>query len=174
MPNCNHKMGTENVFTGGTFSGACTCTHPKTIAVIVLEGSEGQRMPVEFVAQRMLRPPDRIFYDFSCASLKTALCRLPLLALFIVFLVDRFHSLKNHVACSKAMRPDAYQPVDAQNSPASEERNAASRRLQNFLRLSNQQNFILFTMYQNAVGNVIAMQKDAKIPTGAGADRWPQ
>lgn len=79
-PECNHKMGQENQFTGGTFEGTCTCAHPKTIAVIVLEGSEGQRMPAEFIAQRMPHPPDFVFYDFSCASLKTNLCRLPLLA----------------------------------------------------------------------------------------------
>lgn len=172
-PGCNHKMGVENQFTGGTFAGSCTCEHPKTVAVVVLEGSEGQRMPAEFIAQRMPHPPDRIFYDFSCASLKTSLCRLPLLAVFVSWLVDRFHWLMNHISCSKAMNPDSYKSVDAQNTSASEERNAASRRLQNFLRLCNQQNFILFTIYQHAVGNVIAMHKDAKLPTGAGFERWP-
>lgn len=79
----------------------------------------------------------------------------------------------NHISCSRAMSPDSYRSVDAQNTSASEERNAASRRLQNFLRLCNQQNFILFTVYQQAVGNVIAMHKDANLPTGKGCERWP-
>jgi len=33
-------MRTANRFTGGTFSDSCTCTHPKTVGVVVLEGSE--------------------------------------------------------------------------------------------------------------------------------------
>ena len=114
---------------------------------MVLEGSESQRMPIEFVAQRMPRFPERIFYDFACAALKMALCRLPFVALFLAFLVDRFHWMRNHVFCSKAMNPDSYKSMDGQNTSASEERNAASRRLQNFLRLVKQRNFILFTVY---------------------------
>lgn len=135
VPECNYIMGQENQFTGGTFSASCTCPHPKTIGVVVLDGSEGQRMPIEFVAQRMQTWPSAVVYDFSCASLKTALARLPYLALIIAFLVDRFHWFKNYVWCSKAMNPDSYANVDGQNTSASEERNAASRRLQNFLRL---------------------------------------
>ena len=76
-----------------------------------------------------------------------ALCRLPFVALFLAFLVDRFHWMRNHVFCSKAMNPDSYKSMDGQNTSASEERNAASRRLQNFLRLVKQRNFILFTVY---------------------------
>jgi len=174
-PECSHLMGLANRWTGGTFTGSCTCTHPKTIGVVVLEGSESQRMPIEFVTQRMPRFPDRVFYDFACASLKMALCRLPFIALFLAFLVDRFHWLKNHVWCSKAMNPDSFRSLDAQNTSASEERNAASRRLQNFLRLVKQRNFILFTVYQQAVGNVIAMHRDALDETDStvGADDWP-
>ncbi|OSX73408.1 hypothetical protein BU14_0350s0001 [Porphyra umbilicalis] len=173
-PECSHIMGTANRFTGGTFAASCTCTHPKTIGVVVLQGSESQRMPIEFVVQRMPRFPDRIFYDFACACLKMALCRLPYIALFLAMLVDRFHWLKNHIWCSKAMNPDSYKSMDAQNTSASEERNAASRRLQNFLRLVKQRNFILFTVYQQAVGNVIAMHRDAKDKRGSTVtDDWP-
>ena len=39
-PECSHIMRTANRFTGGTFSDSCTCTHPKTVGVVVLEGSE--------------------------------------------------------------------------------------------------------------------------------------
>lgn len=74
----------------------------------------------------------------------------------------------NHISCYKDMNPNSSESVDAQNTSASEERNAASRRLQYFLRLCNQQNFILFTVYQHAVGNVIALHKDAMLPTGVG------
>lgn len=135
VPECNYIMGQENQFTGGMFSASCTCPRPKTIGVVVLDGSEGQRMPIEFAAQRMQTWPSAMVYDFSCASLKTALARLPYLALIIAFLVDRFHWFKNYVWCSKAMNPDSYANVDGQNTSASEERNAASRQLQNFLRL---------------------------------------
>ena len=103
-------------------------------------------MPIEFVVQRMVRFPDRVFYDFPCAALKMALCRLPFFALFLAFLVDRLHWMKNHVWCSKAMNPDSFRSMDAQNTSASEERNAAARRLQNYLRLVKQRNLILFTV----------------------------
>jgi len=159
-PLCNHGLGSANQWTGGTFAGACTCTHPKTIGVVVLQGSESQRMPIEFVVQRMPSMPERIFYDFACATLKLALCRLPFAALFIAWLVDRFHWIQNHVWCSQAMNPDSYTSVDAQNTSASEEKNAGARRIQNFLRLMKQSNFILVTVYQQAVGNVIAMHRD--------------
>lgn len=71
------------------------------------------------------------------------------------------------------MKPDSYHSVDAQNKSASEEKNAAPRRLQNFLRSCNQHNFIFFTVYQKAVGKVIAMHRDPKLPTGRGSERWP-
>jgi len=50
-------------------------------------------MPIEFAAQRFQRFADRIFYEIASASLKTALCRLPFVALFLAFLVDLFHWL---------------------------------------------------------------------------------
>lgn len=153
VPECSHLLGMANRFMGGTFTGSCTCAHLKTIVVVVLQGSESQTMPIEFVVQRMVRFPDRVFYDFPCAALKMALCRLPFFALFLAFLVDRFHGMKNHVWCSKAMNPDSFRSMDAQNTSASEERNAAARRLQNFLRLVKQRNLILFTVYQQAVGH---------------------
>jgi len=153
-------MGVANRWTGGTFCAVCTCPHPKTVGVVVLEGSESQRMPIEFVAQRMPSMPDRIFYDFACATLKLALCRLPFIAIFLAFVVDRFHWLMNHVWCSKVMSPDSYTSVKAENSSASEERNAAARGVQNFLRLMKQRNFILVTVYQQAVGNVVAMHRE--------------
>lgn len=171
LPECNHIMGQENQLSGGTFSASCTCSHPKTVGVVVLDGSEGQRMPIDFVAQRMPSIPERIFYDFACAALKMALARLPFYALFLTVLVDRFHWAKNHVWCSKVMNPDSYVSVDGRNTSASEVRNAASRRLQNFLRLVNQRNFILFTVYQQAVGNVITMHRD--VCTSKMMERWP-
>lgn len=170
LPECNRIMGQGNQFTGGTFSGACTCAHPKTIGVVVLDGSEGQRMPIEFEAQRMRTMPDGMLYDFSCAALKTALARLPLFALFLACLVHRFHRFKNHVCCSKAMNPDLYTWADGRNSSASEERKAASRRLQNFLLLVNQRNFFLFTVYRQAVGNDTAVHRDVRTPKMV--DRW--
>lgn len=178
MPACNHKLGQGNKFTGRAFVASCMCDHPKCIGVVVLDGSEGQRMPIEVVVQRMRTLPEVIVYDFACATLKTGLSRLPWVALLILFLVDRFHWVKNHTLCSKAMNPDSYESMDGVNTSASEQRNAAARRMQKFLRLMDQKNFILLTVYQQAIGNDVAMHKDT-LPRGAStasaaqsAERW--
>lgn len=106
-------MGEENQFTGATVSAVCTCPHPKTIGVVVLDGSDGQRMPIGFVPQRMVTMLDFIFYDFACAALKTALARLPFFALFPAFLLDTFHWFKNHVWCGLVMNPDSHSAAGA-------------------------------------------------------------
>jgi len=171
-PDCNHLMGKENKYTGGTFGAFCTCTHPKCIGVVVLDGSEGQRMPIEFIAQRCATLPSQVVYDFACATLKTALCRLPFVARAVSFLVDRFHWRKNHVSCTKAMNPDSYCSMESINTSSSEERNALSRRQEHHLRLMNQDNFIIFTTYQQALSNVIAMYKD--VETELTPSKWPR
>jgi len=171
-PDCNHLMGRENKYTGGTFGAFCTCTHPKCIGVVVLDGSEGQRMPIEFITQRCATLPSQVVYDFSCATLKTALCRLPLVARTVSFLVDRFHWRKNHVSCTKAMNPDSYFSMECINTSSSEERNALSRRQEHHLRLMNQDNFIIFTTYQQALSNVCAMYKD--VETELTPSKWPR
>lgn len=159
------------MFTGGTFSASCTYSNPKTIGVVLLEGSEGQRMPIEFMAQRMATMPESIFYDFACAALKTALARLHFFAIVLAFLVDHLHWCKNHNWCSKAMNPDSYASVDGRNTSASEERIATSLRLQNVLPLVKQRKDFLFTVYKKEVGHVIAMHRDVHTPRMA--DRWP-
>eukprot|EP00170_Pyropia_yezoensis_P003938 contig_16316_g3949 len=155
-PECSHLMGKENRYTGGTFGAFCTCAHPKCVGVVVLDGSESQRMPIEFIVQRCRRLPFKVVYDFSCATHKSALCRLPYVGRVVVFLVDRFHWLKNHLAWSMARNPDSYVDMDDINTSSSEERNALSRRQEHHLRLMNQDNFITFTFYQQALSNVIA------------------
>ena len=159
-PDCNHLMGRESQYTGGTFGAFCTCTHPKCIGVIVLDGSEGQRMPIEFIRQRLATLPPQVVYDFSCATLKTALCRLPLVARTVSFLMDRFHWRKHHVSCTRAMNPDSYCSMECINTPSSEERNALPRRQEHHVRLMNQVNFIIFTAYQQALSNVCAIYKN--------------
>jgi len=169
---CNHHMGKENKYTGGTFGAFCTCRHPKCIGVVVLDGSEGQRMPVEFITQRCATLPSQVIYDFSCATLKTELCRLPFVARAVSFLVDRFHWRKNHVSCTKAMNPDSYCSMESINTSSSEERNALSRRQEHHIRLMNQDNFVIFTTYQQALSNVIAMYKD--VETELSPSKWPR
>ncbi|KAK1859160.1 hypothetical protein I4F81_001757 [Pyropia yezoensis] len=171
-PDCSHRMGEEKKYTGGTFGVFCTCQHPKCLAVVVLDGSEGQRMPIEFIVQRCAKMPKHIIYDFGCATLKMALCRLPWVGRVVSFLVDRFHWRKNHVFCSKAMNPDSYDCMDRVNTSSSEERNALSRRQEHHLRLMNQDNFITFTTYQQALANVIAMHRDTQGQNGAS--KWPR
>jgi len=171
-PECNHLMGNENKYTGGTFGAFCTCRHPKCIGVVVLDGSEGQRMPVELITQRCATLPSQVIYDFSCATLKTALCRLPFVARAVSFLVDRFHWRKNHVSCTKAMNPDSYCSMESINTSSSEERNALSRRQEHHVRLMNQDNFVILTRYQQALSNVIAMYKD--VETELSPRKWPR
>jgi len=170
---CNHLMGRENKYTGGTFGAFCTCaSHPKCIGVVVLDGSEGHRMPIEFIVQRCLELPSRVIYDFACATLKTALCRLPFVALTVQFSVDGFDWRKNHVFCTKAMNPDSYTLMEGINTSSSEERNALSRRQEHHLRLMKQENFMLFTTYQQALFNVIAMYRDKE--TELTPCKWPK
>lgn len=171
-PDCNHLMGRENKYTGGTFGVFCTCDHPKCVGVVVLDGSEGQRMPIEFIVERCVTMPSVVVHDFGRATLKTALCRMPFIARLVSFRVDRFHWRRNHVLCSKAMNPDSYGSMDGINTSSSEERNALSRRQEHHLRLMNQDNFIIFSVYQQALSNVIAMHKD--IATALTPSKWPR
>lgn len=171
-PECTHLMGQEKRYTGGTFGAFCTCSHPKCVGVVVLDGSEGQRMPIEFIVQRCRRLPHEVVYDLSCATLKSGLCRMPFIAKTVAFLVDRFHWMKNRVACSKAMNPDFYSDMDGINTSSSEERNALSRRQEHHLRLMNQDNFITFTTYQQALYNAIAMYRD--VETKLSESKWPR
>jgi len=159
-PDCQHEMGKKNRRTAGTFGVTCNCTHPKCVGVVVLDGAEGQRMPIEFVVQRFATLPDVIVYDFACATLKTALVRLPYVAKRVALRVDRFHWRKNHKDCTKAMCPDSYMTMDGTNTSSSEERNALSRRQQHHLRQMNQKHFIIFSVYQQALSNVIALYRD--------------
>jgi len=172
FPNCQHEMGKQKAHTGGTFGGFCTCKHPKCLGVVVLDKSESQRMPIEFVVQRFATLPDTIIYDFACAALKTALVRLPHVAKKVSLRVDRFHWRKNHTQCSKAMSPDSYVSMDGTNTSSSEERNALSRRQQHHLRQMKQDSFIIFTVYQQAVSNVVAMYRDSA--TKQTTIKWPE
>lgn len=90
----------------------------------------------------------------------------------MTFLVDRFHWRRNHVSCSKAMNPDSYGCIDGVNTSSSEERNALSRRQEHHLRLMNQDNFIVFTTYQQALSNAIAMYCDTE--TKLSPSKWPR
>jgi len=172
LPDCNHEMGKENSHTGGTVGVFCTCSHPKCLGVIVLSGAESQRMPLEFVVQRFVKMPATIIYDFACATLKTALVRLPHLARVVCFKCDRFHWRENHTDCSACMCPDSYVSLDGVNTSSCEERNALSRRQQHHLRQMKQDQFITFTVYQQAVSNVVAMHRE-NASMGVSC-KWPE
>lgn len=162
LPSCKHEMGKENSHTGGTVGAFCTCAHPKCIGVVVLSGSESQLMPLEFVSQRFVKMPDTIVYDFACATLKSSLVRLPFIARTVALKCDRFHWRENHTDCSCAMCPDSYVSLDRVNTSSCEKRNALSRRQQHHLRQMKQDQFITFTVYQQALSNDLAMQRDNK------------
>jgi len=99
LADCNNDMGKEKVYTGGSFGAFCTCKHPKCIDVKILDCSAGQRMPLELVIQRFATLPAVIVYEISCATLKTALVRLPYMAKVVQMNVDRFHWHKSHTDC---------------------------------------------------------------------------
>lgn len=112
----------------------------------MVDKSESQRMPIEFVIQRFATLPDVIVYDFARAALKTALVRMPLVAK-VALRVDRFHWRKKHTLCSKAMSLDFNVSMDGTNTSSSEERNAMSRRQQHHLPQMKQSAFVTFTVY---------------------------
>ena len=137
-PDCQQEVGKKNRRRAGTFGVNCNCDHPNCVGVVVLDGAEGQRMPIEFIVQRFATLPDVIVYDFACASLKTALVRLPYVAKRVAMRVDRLHWRKNHKDCTKTIFPDSYVAMDGANTSSSEERNALARRQQHHLRQMNQ------------------------------------
>jgi len=138
---------------------------------VVLDKSESQRMPIDFVVQRFATPPDKNIYDFACAALKTALVRLAHVAKKVSVRLDRFHWRKNHTQCSKALSPDSYVSMHGTNTSSSEERNAFSRRQQHHLRQMKQYSFIIFTFYQQAVPDVVTMYRDSV--TKQTTIKWP-
>eukprot|EP00168_Porphyra_purpurea_P015721 TRINITY_DN4894_c0_g1_i1.p1 TRINITY_DN4894_c0_g1~~TRINITY_DN4894_c0_g1_i1.p1 ORF type:complete len:474 (-),score=103.12 TRINITY_DN4894_c0_g1_i1:33-1454(-) len=172
LADCNHEMGKKKVYTGGSFGTICTCKHPKFIGVTVLDGSGGQRMPFEFVIQRFATLPAVIVYSFACATLKSALIRLPYVAKRVKLLVDRFHWRKSHTDCSTAMCYDAFKSINGISTLFSEERNALSRRQQHHLRLSKQDQFFYFTVYKQALSNAIALYRDAWM--AETTIKWPK
>eukprot|EP00168_Porphyra_purpurea_P012963 TRINITY_DN3485_c0_g1_i1.p1 TRINITY_DN3485_c0_g1~~TRINITY_DN3485_c0_g1_i1.p1 ORF type:complete len:261 (-),score=27.46 TRINITY_DN3485_c0_g1_i1:88-870(-) len=172
LPTCVHEMGKEMPHTGGTVSVFSTCEHPKCLGVMVLTGSESHRMPLEFVAQRFVEMPHTIIYDFACATLKSVLVRLPFLARRTALKCNRFHWRQNHTDCSCAMSPDSYISRDGVNTSSCEERNALSRRQQHNLRQMKQDQFITFTVYQQAFSNAVAMPRDKK--TLGRSCKWPE
>jgi len=129
-------------------------------------------MPIEFVVQRFLTLPDVSIYDFACATLKTALVRLPHVAKKVSLRFDRFHWRKNHTLCSKAMSPDSFVSLDGTNTSSSEERIALSRRQLHHVLQMKQDAFIIFTVYQQAVSNVVAMSSDNN--TKETTIKWPE
>lgn len=70
------------------------------------------------------------------------------------------------------MSPDAYVSMGGTNTSSSEERNAMSRRQQHHLRQMKQDVFIILTVYQQALSNVIAMYRDEV--TQETRMRWPE
>jgi len=98
--------------------------------------------------------------------------RLPWIARRVAPRCDRFHWGENQTDCSAALSPNSYASMDAINTSSCEERNALSRRQQHHLRQMKQDQFITFTVYQQAVSNAVSMHRDSK---GLGAaHKWPE
>lgn len=87
---CEKDYGCADGWTPGTFGVFCCCSHPKCIAVIMMDGHEGPRMPLDFVVSRMPTLPSSIIYDFACGTHKAAACRVPRVAKLVNTSVDAF------------------------------------------------------------------------------------
>lgn len=154
-------------WTAGTFGVFCCCSHPMCVAVIMMDGHEGPRMPLDFLVSRLPSLPSNVIYDFACGYLKSAICRTPRVAVFVKAVVDVFHFRKGHKTCSAASSPNAYESLRGTNTSSAEQRNAATKRLKPFIRLLNQRNFLTFSAYQQGVCNIASLHRkdrDAALP----------
>lgn len=156
---CEKDFGSAAGWTAGTFGVFCCCSHPICIAVVMMDGHEGPRMPLDFIVSRLPVLPKNIIYDFACGFVKSAVCRSPRVAVFVKAVVDAFHFRKGHKTCSAASCPTAYESLRGTNTSSAEQRNAATKRLKPFIRLLNQRNFLTFTAYQQGVSNIAALHR---------------
>lgn len=164
---CEKDFLSATGWTAGTFGVFCCCSHPMCIAVLMMDGHEGPRMPLDFLVSRLPSLPSNIIYDFACGYLKSAICRTPRVAVFVKAVVDVFHFRKGHKTCSAASSPNAYESLRGANTSSAEQRNAATKRLKPFIRLLNQRNFLTFSAYQQGVCNIAALHRqdrDAALP----------
>lgn len=156
---CEKDFGSAAGWTAGTFGVFCCCSHPMCIAVIMMDGHEGPRMPLDFIVSRLPVLPKNIIYDFACGFIKSAVCRSPRVAVFVRAVVDAFHFRKGHKTCSAASCPTAFESLRGTNTSSAEQRNAATKRLKAFIRLLNQRNFLTFSAYQQGVSNIAALHR---------------
>lgn len=134
LPSCSHDLRKNTFHSSGTVGAFCASAHCKGVSVLVLTGSECKLMPFEFVAKRFVTKPHVVVYDCACATLKSALVRLPYVARLAPVTCDRFHWRYNHIDCSCAMNPESYVSMDGVNRSSSEELNALSHQHQHHLR----------------------------------------
>lgn len=174
---CEKDYGCADGWTPGSFGVFCCCSHPKCVAVIMMDGHEGPRMPLEFVVSRLPTLPTSIIYDFACGTHKAAACRVPQVAKLVNTSVDAFHFRSSHKTCSAARCPTSYASLLGYNTSSSEQRNAATRRLKQFITLLNQRNFLTFSAYQQCMSNIMAMYREACDEVGPAhrlrAIGWP-
>lgn len=164
---CEKDYGCGDGWTPGSFGVFCCCSHPKCVAVIMMDGHEGPRMPLDFIVSRLPSLPTSIIYDFACGTHKAAACRVPRIAKLVNTSVDAFHFRSSHKTCSAARCPTSYASLLGYNTSSSEQRNAATRRLKQFITLLNQRNFLTFSAYQQCIGNIMAMYREACDDVGA-------
>lgn len=158
---CEKDYGCADGWTPGTFGVVCCCSHPKCVAVVVMDGHEGPRMPLDFIVSRLPTLPDSVIYDFACGTHKAAACRVPRVAKLVNTCVDAFHFRSSHKTCSSARCPTSYETLLGFNTSSSEQRNASTRRLKQFITLLNQRNFLTFSAFQQCISNITAMYRDA-------------
>lgn len=158
---CEKGYGCADGWTPGSFGVFCCCSHPKCVAVIMMDGHEGPRMPLDFIVSRLPSLPSSVIYDFACGTHKAAACRVPRVARLVNTCVDAFHFRSSHKTCSNARCPTSYESLLGVNTSSSEQRNAASRRLKQFITLLNQRNFLTFSAYQQSISNIMAMYREA-------------
>lgn len=158
---CEKDYGCADGWTPGTFGVFCCCSHPKCVAVVMMDGHEGPRMPLDFIVSRLPTLPDSVIYDFAGGTHKATACRVPRVAKLVNTCVDAFHFRSSHKTCSSARCPTSYETLLGFNTSSSEQRNASTRRLKQFITLLNQRNFLTFSAFQQCISNITAMYRDA-------------
>lgn len=137
----------------------CLCSHPKCVAVITLKKTEGCRMPLKFIIERMPRLPSTVVSDFACGTMQSALGISAELLRKTNFVIDRFY-FKWHKTCSLALHANSYESLTGRNTASQEQRNSLLRPLERTLRGVRQENFTNFTIFAHALQNGKAKFRD--------------
>ena len=137
---CRHGSHAYNNRTGGIFTWFCE--HGVCYGVQVLKDAEGRKEPFDFLSCYFKEAPKVVVYDFACALHEYCMNRLPDFFKNTRFVVDRFHWF-NHRACARSYDIRAFAALNAVNTIAAEQNNAALKRIKATVTRMKQRPFML-------------------------------